>query len=167
VADLADSCAILRKALEGRTIGGDRIHQVVGCDLPVVIERPARPGGAAALAADLDVGGPPSHAAYLLVNHAQGWCLADHILETSWTHGGYCEAAFKLSWAPAEPAAPAVLDVIAQRICHRPLDQQEVRAGESDEAFRECRRLTFRDDPVARAMTRQSNEEIAGTCPVP
>ena len=46
------------------------------------------------------------------------------------------------------------------------VDQAEVRAGESDEAFSECLRIKYRDNPSERTLTRSSQEEIDGECPV-
>jgi hypothetical protein len=141
VADLeSGACAYLRFALPGKRIGQMRILKVVDCDAPV-FSAPTSVGYAAAVAANLEVDGPPAHGAFLFVQNKDGWRLTDDLLEPEWTHGGYCKPQFSLRWGGDK--STSTLTVMAERICYLPLDNEEAAAGESSVASSECRTLNY------------------------
>ena len=138
----AEACAMLRSCLEGRQFGDQLIEQVIDCDTPVLSAASGQ-GMAAAVAAQLQVDGPPSYGAYLFIHLQQGWCPADILLEPAWDHGGYCESQHAFRWEAGATDSGAELHVVSERICHMPLDQEEIAAGESDIAMSECRRTQY------------------------
>jgi hypothetical protein len=143
------SCAALTRCLAGRGTGGadlGTIEAAVYCEPPVLASGAGVAAAAAVVAAALDVDGPSAHGAYLFLSVDGGWCPADELLPPTWDHGGYCETRFDTNWQAAAGQQDAELAVSAERICHLPLDQEELAAGESDVALIECRRTTHRLD---------------------
>lgn len=139
VGDLqAGACDQLLACL-GEGITAERpLSPAISCDQPVL---PAKPGPleVAAVAFSADFDGVPSQAAYLFVRGEDGWCPAHELLEPQWNHGGYCTSEFAFHWTEtrAGDSGPR-LDVRSDRVCHMPLDQEEVEAGESDVASQGC-----------------------------
>jgi hypothetical protein len=156
------ACASLRKCLEGRKLGDQNVEQVVMCAAPEV-SAASRFGPVAAVAAELAVDGPPSHAAYLFAKFPGGWCPVDQLLEPTWNHGGYCETRFQFKWETGSSAEEATLSVRSERICRRPLDQAEIAAGESDIAMSECRQARYRTGQKELLKLSESSSE--GPCP--
>lgn len=138
IQDLAQGCEQLRSCL-GEVITTDRpLSPAISCDPP---QLPIKPGPleVAVLAVDADFEGVPSHAAYLLIRGEGGWCPGHELLEPSWSHGGYCDSEFEFHWAtPREGDSSPRLDVRSDSVCHMPLDQEELEAGESDIASQSC-----------------------------
>ncbi len=158
----AGACVGLRNCLEGRKFGDQTVEQVVMCAAPVV-SAASRFGPVAAVATELAVDGPPSHAAYLFAKFPGGWCPVDQLLEPAWNHGGYCETRFQFKWEAGSTADEATLSVRSERICHRPLDQAEIAAGESDIAMSECRQARYRAGKKELQKLSESSSE--GPCP--
>lgn len=167
------SCAALTRCLAGRDtgeFGPGRIEAAVACEAPVFAPSPdpesdaGAVGGlrAAAVAAPLEVDGPPAHGAWLFVTANGGWCPADELAAPTWNHGGYCEMRFDMSWQTADGDGGPLLVTSAERTCHIALDQQELAAGESDVALVECRRTTHRFDNGA--LVRVSQIDSDGSC---
>lgn len=157
----AGACDYLRQQLAGRQVADETIVSVVDCDAPVMAQGSGA-GTAAAVAARLSVDGPPSHGAFLFARVGDGWRLVDQLLDPAWTHGGQCNVRFRLEWKPGEGSASDTVDAMSERVCHMPLDQQELAAGESDVASRECQhaRYGFTNNKV----TRLSREGSDSTC---
>jgi hypothetical protein len=161
VDDLAErACAHLRWVLEGRQIGDQMIRQVVACETPVVST--SSRFAAAAIATRLDSDGPPLHGAFLFVRFEKGWYLVDHLLDPAWNHGGYCRTRFELQWGEKSNKSKVNLDALSERICHMPLDQKEIAAGESDIATSECRKAQY--ELTARKVIKLSKTESDGPC---
>lgn len=139
----ASACDQLRRHLAGRTLDEQIVKGVQRCDAPIA-SMPSRWGAAAAVAARLEVDGPPSHAAFLFLNTGSGWRLVDQLLAVAWTHGGDCRTRFKLLWAAGGGGRDeGRLMTASERICTMPLDRAEAAAGESDVASTECRRARY------------------------
>lgn len=155
----AGACDYLRQHLVGRQVGDETIERVGACDEPI-LSAASEFGTAAAVAARLDVDGPPSHGAFLFARLADGWRLTDQLLDPSWTHGGHCKVRFRLKWQGADSQFVATLDTLSERVCHTSLDQQELAARESDVASRECQhaRYGFADKSVTR-ISREGDDE--------
>ena len=119
-------------------------------------------GLAAAVATRLDVDGPPSHGAYLFAHFDEGWCPVDVLLEPAWNHGGYCETQFLLRWERARTESQVELNVLSERICRMPLDQEEIAAGESDIAMSECWHVRY--GLTGNVLTKQSAFESEKPC---
>ena len=154
----ADACAHLRGCIEGRKLGEETVVRVEACEAPV-LSSASDPGTLAAVAARLEVDGPPSHGAYLFVRLPEGWCAADQLLVPAWTHGGYCKAQFGFEWEGA--GADAILAVSSGRVCHMPLDQKEIAGAQSDVASVECRVARYR---VARDKIEKLSESRSDRC---
>jgi hypothetical protein len=157
----AEACDHLRRYVEGRRIGDQMIRRVVFCEPPLV-SAPSKVGTAAAVAVQLDVGGPPSHGAFLFVRFDKGWRLVDRLLDPAWTHGGYCKSRFQLRWKQKSGKLDSVLDTLSERICHMPLDQEEITAGENDIATSECRRAQY--GLIDNRLRKTSEAEFEGLC---
>lgn len=155
-------CAYLRSCIEGRKFGDVLVEKVEDCE-PPVIAAAHEFGSVAAVAARLAVDGPPSHGAYLFVHFKNGWCPADQLLEPVWNHGGYCEAQFRFRWKAGTTANEILLLVMSERICHMPLDQDEIAAGESDVAMSECLNARYR--VVENGLRKLSETASDGPCP--
>lgn len=141
--DLAtEACSYLRRQLEGRRFGDQLIQRVIACETPILSKR-SKLGTAAAVTARLEVDGPPVHGAFLFVRFTNGWRAVDQLLEPAWTHGGYCKTRFQLSWERKSTQADAILNTMSERVCHMPLDQEELSARESDIASSECRHARY------------------------
>jgi hypothetical protein len=97
-----------------------------------------------------------------MVRFEAGWCPVDVLLEPSWNHGGYCESDIRLHWEDKVSDPQVLLDTISERICHMPLDQEEIAAGESDVAMSECRHLRYLMQ--GEKMTKIFQQETDGTC---
>jgi hypothetical protein len=153
------ACDQLREDIAGRQIGAETVVRVNNCAPPVLSE-PSELWAAAAVGADLEVDGPPSHGAFLFVRSEEGWRLIEPLLDPSWTHGGSCDAKFQLRWEAKGAQFEAILDTQSERVCHMPLDKEEVAAGESDVAFTECRhaRYGFRQNKLEKLLAEGSNE---------
>jgi hypothetical protein len=157
----AEACDHLRRHLDGRQIGDQMIQRVVFCEPPVV-SAPSQVGTAAAVAVQLDVDGPPSHGAFLFVRFDKGWRLVGQLLEPAWTHGGYCKSKFQLRWKQKSGKLDSVLDTLSERICHMPLDREEIAAGENDIATSECRRARY--GLIDNRLRKTSEAEFEGPC---
>lgn len=155
----SEACAHLRRCVEGRVLGDERILKVTACEPPAMVTGSDR-GSALAVATGLEVDGPPSHGAFVLTRLAQGWCAADMLLPPAWTHGGYCSARFDLTVESAGRAP--VLALRSERICHIPLDQKEKAAGQSNIAASECRQARYRVD--GGRLEKLSEAESEGPC---
>lgn len=156
-----EACAHLRSCIEGRRFGDQLVEQLLACDTPV-LSATSDLGMAAAVSTQLNVGGPPSHGAYLFVHLQGGWCPADILLEPTWNHGGYCESDYELRWESGRVDSGVELHVISERICHMPLDQEEIAAGESDIAMSECRHIRYGISGTL--LTKISEFETEGSC---
>ena len=64
-------------------------------------------------------------------------------MKPTWNHGGYCESRFELSWERGRIGSEVVLHAVSERICHMPLDQEEIATGQSDIAMTECRQVRY------------------------
>ena len=135
-------CAQLRRTIEGRQVGDELIKRIVTCETPVIAD--ASEFAAAAMAATLEIEGPSSHGAFLFVRFQNTWRVTDHLLEPAWTHGGYCRTRFKMDWDLKGAKSELILETQSERICHMPLDQKEMSAGESDIATSECHQARYR-----------------------
>jgi len=136
--DLAtEACSHLRNYLEGTRIDGLLVEQVLDCDTPI-LSPVSKYGSAASIVTRVNIDGLPSHGSYLFIRFEQGWCPSDQLLEPTWNHGGYCETQFQLRWNPGRNDSFRELHVLSERICHMPLDQEEIAANESDIAMIEC-----------------------------
>ena len=136
VDSLAGACAQLRECLSGSARDKDNALQITSCSPPAAqapLARAAAPIEAlAVVAVELQQGGTPSHAAYVLAKDAGGWCPSMELLEPLWRHGGQCDARVRIG---PEGGGAAVR---AERTCRMPLDRGERDAGASDVAEREC-----------------------------
>ncbi len=155
------ACDYLRQHLVGRQVGDETVQRVAGCDAPVS-SAATELGAFAAVAARLEVDGPPSHGAFLFARLGDGWRLVDHLLDPSWTHGGHCKVRFRLKWEGKDARFLATADVLSERVCHMPLDQQELAAGESDVASRECQHARY--GVSGNSLTRLSREGSDASC---
>lgn len=137
------ACDRLRQCLERQSGSGENIGPRYACDAPLHAEA-AGPVPVAALPVSLDFDGVPSHAAYLFVRGDSGWCPGHELLAPQWNHGGYCEADFSFEWTVDRAGDDGNrLYVTSSRVCHMPLDQEEIAAGESDVASQGCSRKSF------------------------
>ena len=136
-----DACKLLQNCIRGRQLGGQYIEQVLDC-YSVVFSADSELGSAASLAARLEVDGLVLHGSFLFVRFDKGWCPADLLHEPTWNHGGYCETQPQLSWHNGIDS-PLELHIESQRICHIPLDQEELAAAESDIVMSECRQVRY------------------------
>jgi hypothetical protein len=153
----AGACDYLRRYAVGRTIAGESIKSIEQCASPIRSEASAL-GEAMAVPAYIEIDGPPSQITFLLVRFPDGWRLVDQLLDPAWTHGGTCDVAVRLRWQRGDAGATA-LDTASERVCHMPLDQQEVSAGESDVASEECQRIRYTVSGARlTALSRQSDD---------
>jgi hypothetical protein len=158
------SCAQLQNCIEGRKFSDVLVEKVEDCDPPVIAQGD-KSIAVAAVAVQLAVDGPPSHAAYLFVNIDNNWCPADQLLDPVWNHGGYCETQFQFQWETGASGDEMLLIVMSERICHMPLDQDEIAAGESDVAMNECVNVRYR--VTDNRLERLAETASEAPCPEP
>ena len=161
VESLDGACAQLRECLSGSARDKDNPLQITSCSPAsgqTKLTASAAPIEAlAVIAADLQQGSTPSHAAYLFAKDARGWCPSLELLEPLWRHGGQCEAAVRIG---PEGSGAAVR---AERTCRMPLDRSQRDAGASDVAERECVEAHYAlSDGALKQSSRQRSE---GSCP--
>lgn len=159
---VAGGCDQLKRNLAGRRVNGETVAGVNSCSSPVLSD-PIGDVTAAAVAAELEVDGPPSHAAFLFLRSDEGWRLMDPLLDVSWTHGGHCDARFQFRWEAKDAGFEAILDSQSERICRMPLDQDELAAGEPDIASVECKhaRYGLRQTKLEKLLSETSEKKCA------
>lgn len=142
-ADLAQTCDALRACLVGRRVDGETIKAITGCsDTRQSVAGDTQHLAAAIVSTDLEVDGPPSHGAFLLINGPAGWCPADTVHPPVWNQGGVCRVEASLDWR-SHAGAQSELAIQSERVCHMALGQEELATGESDVVFVECRRASY------------------------
>jgi hypothetical protein len=159
--DLSAACDYLRRHVIGLQVGDETIQGISSCDAPSV-STPSQFGSVAAVAARLEVDGPPSHGAFLFARLDDDWRLVDQLLDPAWTHGGFCEVRFRMRWEGKERTFDATLDTLSERVCRMSLDREELSARESDIASRECRHARY--GLAAKRLSRLSREESDEPC---
>jgi hypothetical protein len=119
---------------------------IQGCETPLPIPPNSRSSlnvnGYAVLEADVIFDEVKGHSAFLISGRGDAVCIAMEILPSTWKHGGYCKSEFASHWGGT--GGITQLSIRSQRICKRPLDQNELTAGESPVASTECQFLKLR-----------------------
>jgi hypothetical protein len=137
-----NGCEKLRVCLQGQFIEGQELAEISACDEPMDFDV-ADFGSIALVSAHLTLEGPPTHGVFMFTESADGWCLADLLLEPVWTHGGYCAIDARVESKPGKLEQEAELTIETERVCHMILDESELVAGESDIAMSECREIRY------------------------
>jgi hypothetical protein len=139
----SNACNQLRSCLEKRLwADGRALTQLSHCDDPVNMGDPFFKDGQiktlATMNVELELNGPPSHALYLFLKNDRGWCPVAELLEPLWQHGGYCESDVQFKSLDDMQASGGGMILSVERICHMPLDSEEIESGVSDIAEHEC-----------------------------
>jgi hypothetical protein len=163
-ADPSSLCAHLTACLENRRFAEGVIEGVVLCSrLSSEIKlSDGRVHALAAVSAVVEASeGRQFHAAYLVGDVDQGWCLLDELLDPIWSPNG-CDASFPVAPRPASREQPSQLTVSAQRTCYDTRDQGELARGESNVRSVAC--VSTRYALEAGTVRRLDSRERDGAC---
>lgn len=105
---------------------------------------------------------PLVHAAYLLGNIDQGWCVLDELLDPISSANG-CDASFRITPRPASCEQAQEVTVCAQRTCYDTRDQAELAHGESNVRSVACAKVRYAvaDGKVRRLEFSERDEACA------
>lgn len=150
-ADLTDPCKQLASCIEklGDADSGKPVF-VYRCEAPARLSAPHEAGALAVLRVEADQGEryPVSpdddfaphpnagEAAFLLADHAGGWCLIDQLLGWDWDTMGRIEETYDAKASRANGAIE--LEIVTEHVSRLELDADERENGEDDVRYASC-----------------------------
>ncbi|MET0384745.1 MAG: hypothetical protein ABW321_02240 [Polyangiales bacterium] len=160
-------CSQLQRCLRGRSLAGymDTIEEVTMCELrsdpaaPTLEGQPALALVSAIVESVSDT--QQFYAVYLLQKLDLGWCPVDELLRPEWSPRS-CDQDVEISWSPAphdKTGKRQQAKILAKRICHANLDQEDVPSREADIRSEEC--VVARYQPTDAKVARVSRNKVS------